>query len=303
MITVIGTALIIFHSSSSCFTQYCQGQLDMSPKHLWFKAYYKRMHCTGQTTSSSFCSMSRILTGKESTTVNVNCPPNNKEVSCKFMTSKKSEHSCQYYKQSQTNELTQFCCCFGKKCYQSMNRLEYEQRPLYGLTVDPITAIFFAFTFLINILTIKLFYNDLTNAIIFIYQMYSGITTSKVRQSEHNLLRNIEEKIISWNTCSLINTKMITFLMQPRNKQISDTKLELGIWRKMFKIDECPQEEKQSMESEALAKHYDRSERLFRQEWYRNRTLMKVSYSHWCARERNQAGKQIRRTLKHLFEL
>lgn len=74
-----------------------------------------------------------------------------------------------------------------------MNRLEYEQRPLHGLAVDPITALFFAFTFLINILTIKLFYNDLINAIILIYQMYSGVTQSKRPKLRRNLLRNMEE--------------------------------------------------------------------------------------------------------------
>ncbi|KAL3997858.1 hypothetical protein ACH3XW_12640 [Acanthocheilonema viteae] len=249
--------------------------------------------------------MSRILTGKGSTVINVNCPPNNKEISCEFMTSKESEYSCQYYKQSKTKELTQFCCCFGKKCYQSMNRLEYGQRPLHGLTVDPITATFFAFTFFINILTVKLFYSDLTNAIISIYQMYSGTAPSKIRQSHYNLLRNMEEKVISWNTCISINTKMITFLMQPRNKQNTsdDVKFTLDIWQKKFKMAECHQGKKQSMKNEALAKHYDRSERSLRQEWYRNSTLMKVSYSHWRAQERNQTGKQMRRTLKHLFEL
>ncbi|EFO19410.1 hypothetical protein LOAG_09081 [Loa loa] len=222
------------------------------------------------------------------------------ELSCQFMTPKENGHSCQYYKQSETGELTQFCCCFGKNCYQSVNRLEYEQRLLNSLAVDSIAAIFFAFTFFINILTIKLFYNDLTNAVVFIYQMHSGITSSKLRRSEHNLLQNVEKKVISWNTCTLISTKMITLLMQPRNEQnISDAKFR----HKKLKVNECSQEGKQYMGSKAMAKQYDRNERLFRQEWYRNSTLMKVSHSHWRAREWNQAGKQMRRTLKHLFEL
>ncbi|VDO34330.1 unnamed protein product [Brugia timori] len=264
--------------------------------------YYKRMHCTGQTTSSSSCSMSRILTGKESTVVSVNCPPHNKEVNCQFMTSKESGYSCQYYKQSVTGELTQFCCCFGKSCYQSINRLESEQHSLRHLAVDPITAVFFVFTFLINILTMKLFHNDLANAVVLIYQMYSGITSFKFLQSEHTLLQNMEEKIISWKTHTLITTKMITLLTQSRkNKQNVNDDAKFG--HKKLEMNESCQEGKQYMESQALTEHYCRSERLLRQEWYRYNTLMKISYSHWRARERSQVGKQMRRTLKHLFEL
>lgn len=74
-----------------------------------------------------------------------------------------------------------------------MNRLEYEQRPLHDFVIDPITAVFFTFTLLINMLTIKLFYNDLINTAIFIYQIHSGIISSKLRQSEHNLLQNVKE--------------------------------------------------------------------------------------------------------------
>uniref|UniRef100_A0AAF5RWU4 Phlebovirus glycoprotein G2 fusion domain-containing protein n=2 Tax=Wuchereria bancrofti TaxID=6293 RepID=A0AAF5RWU4_WUCBA len=300
--TVIGIILIILHSIGICCTQYCQGQLEINLKHLWFKAYYKRMHCTGQTTSSSSCSMSRILTGKESTVVSVNCPPHNKEVNCQFMTSKESGYSCQYYKQSVTGELTQFCCCFGKSCYQSINRLEYEQRSLRHLAVDPITAVFFVFTFLINIVTIKLFHNDLTNAVVLIYQMHSGITSSKLLQPEHKSLQNVEEKVISWKTHTLITTKMITLLTQSRkNKQNVNDDTKSG--HKKLGMNESCQEGKQYMESQTLTEHYCRSERLLRQEWYRYNTLMKISYSHWRARERNQVGKQMRRTLKHLFEL
>lgn len=59
---------------------------------------------------------------------------------------------------------------------------------------------------------------------------------------------------------------MITFLMQPRNKlDIDDTESGLDIWRRKFKVAKCSEGEKRSMESEALAKHYDRSERSLRQ--------------------------------------
>ncbi|VDK74655.1 unnamed protein product [Litomosoides sigmodontis] len=144
-----------------------------------------------------------------------------------------------------------------------MNRLEYEQRPLHDLAVEPMSALFFAFTFLINILTIKLFYNDLINAIIFVYQMYSGVTQSKRPQLQRNLLRNMEEKVISWNTCTDSSTKMITYLIEGRSREnVSNTMFGLDIRQEKLKGAE---EKQQPLRSDALAKHYDRSERLLRQ--------------------------------------
>lgn len=101
-----------------------------------------------------------------------------------------------------------------------MNRLEHEQRPLHGLTVDPITAVFFAFTFLINILTFKLFYNDLTNAIILIYQMYSGITHRKFRKSENNSLQSIEE-VSFFSSFSIFNFLIFDSQRKEQNETVN----------------------------------------------------------------------------------
>ncbi|MCP9261001.1 hypothetical protein DINM_004394 [Dirofilaria immitis] len=257
------------------------------------------MQCNGRTTSSSSCSMSRTLTGKGTDVISVDCPPHNKKVSCKFMASEGNGHSCQYYKDSETGELVQFCCCYGKMCYQSPNRLEYEQRHFHELVVDPVTTVFFSLTFLINILTIKLFYNDLTNAAILIYRMHSDITLHKFRQPKRNLLENMDNKFILRNMRTLITSKMITFLMHSNNKQnINNAKFGVNVWYAKLEITKCSQErkhtEKKSWQTIMIGvnDYFDR-----------NSTLMKVNYSYWRARERNQTGKQMRRTLKFLFEL
>ncbi|KAM3721376.1 NAD kinase [Dirofilaria immitis] len=181
------------------------------------------------------------------------------------MASEGNGHSCQYYKDSETGELVQFCCCYGKMCYQSPNRLEYEQRHFHELVVDPVTTVFFSLTFLINILTIKLFYNDLTNAAILIYRMHSDITLHKFRQPKRNLLENMDNKFILRNMRTLITSKMITFLMHSNNKQnINNAKFGVNVWYAKLEITKCSQERKHT-EKEILANHYDRSERLLRQ--------------------------------------
>lgn len=62
--------------------------------------------------------------------------------------------------------------------------------------------------------------------------------------------------------CTEISTKMITFFIQRSKGNVSNVMPGLGTWQEKFKMAE---EEKQSFASDALAKSYNRSERLLRQ--------------------------------------
>ncbi|VDN00815.1 unnamed protein product [Thelazia callipaeda] len=257
------------------------------------------MHCTGRTTSSSQCSMTRVLTEHESNIVNVSCPPNNekiytckldfsKEISCALMPER--EKSCQYYKDSEGKVLHQFCCCFGTKCLEPPDRLEYQQLPFQELKIDINAAIQFIMTFLVNVLTAKLFQGDLTELLTSIYYMHSGIVSSfKVQHFQRNSFKNMQEKITAWKIRPVVDVKMISYLMS--SKRV--TNLNTNYLAKNRKY----------LQKEAVKKHYARSEKILREEWYNTITLMKLRDSHWRTRERLQTGKQLRRTLKEVFEL
>lgn len=322
---VLMITLIILSFVRIRIAQHCEGYAIIDPKQQQSMMYYKNLKCTGQSISSSVCSLKRTLHGSKATFAVMNCPPLHKNVYCEHMVSEENGRSCQYYGDSNTSLFTQFCCCFEKKCYEFPKRIEFEQKSLHRMIINPFVALSFCFTIFVNVLTVALNRKILIHAMTVVYRICTGVKSCPyIYPDDEDLEDEVEKtdlfvpfilgltkevsilKIIRHIKYRTIPSKCFFDIKTKINDNICATKFRKFVktkdhgWYEMVKKKNEEQNTKMGRSCQFTSNRCVRSERLLRQEWFNNQLVVRLSNTHIRARDR--ARRMIRRTLLRLIE-